>query len=235
MNHFDFFMESISHNFTEVRLLKISSRGKVSLLRHNDTGTPFIYRTFRGDAEVYKRLLTISCPNLPEIFEVAQKGGEVAVLEEYVQGDTLSSMLDGGLFSPAETREIIFELCKGLYVLHAQGIIHRDIKPENVILHPQQPVLIDFDAARIEKVFQTGDTQVLGTTGYAAPEQFGIHQTDTRADIYALGILMNVMLTGKHPSVELAKGNMGRIVSKCTMIAPEKRYRSISHLVKELS
>lgn len=53
------------------------------------------------------------------------------------------------------------------------------------------------------------DTQVLGTTGFAAPEQYGLSQTDIRSDIYSLGILINVMLTGKHPSKKLAGGENG--------------------------
>ena len=58
------------------------------------------------------------------------------------------------------------------------------------------------------------DTQILGTTGFAAPEQYGLSQSDGRADIYALGVLLNIMLTGEHPSRKLASGRMGRIVQR---------------------
>ena len=78
------------------------------------------------------------------------------------------------------------------------------------------------------------DTQILGTTGYAAPEQYGITQTDERADIYSLGVLLNLMLTGKHPSKELANGRLGRIVQKCTMVNPKKRYKSVLYLMEAL-
>ena len=91
-------------------------------------------------------------------------------------------------------------MCKALWVLHSLGAVHRDVKPENIILRGSEAVLIDFDAARLYKPEESGDTQVLGTTGFAAPEQYGLSQTDRRADIYAVGILMNVMLTGEHPS-----------------------------------
>ena len=74
----------------------------------------------------------------------------------------------------------------------------------------------------------------LGTTGYAAPEQYGITQTDERADIYSLGVLLNIMLTGKHPSRELASGRLGRIVQKCTMMNPGKRYKSVLYLMEAL-
>ena len=77
-------------------------------------------------------------------------------------------------------------------------------------LRGSEAVLIDFDAARIYQDESESDTQILGTTGFAAPEQYGISQSDERADIYSLGVLLNIMLTGEHPSRGLADGRMGR-------------------------
>ena len=112
--------------------------------------------------------------------------------------------------------------------------VHRDVKPENVILRGLDAVLIDFDAARFYKPEAEGDTQILGTTGFAAPEQYGLRQSDTRADIYSMGVLINVMLTGEHPSRRLAPGRMGRIVERCTQVNPEKRYKDIKRLMAAL-
>lgn len=234
MELFDFMMDSVQHAFTVAKTLKDSPRSKVWLLSHRDTGKPFIFRQFVGDGDVYHKLLTISCPNLPQIMEVAEKDGTVLVLEEYIQGETVAQLLQGALFTPREVRQIIGQLCSGLWILHSMGAVHRDIKPENVILRETGAVLIDFDASRIYKETQETDTKVLGTTGYAAPEQYGISQTDGRADIYALGVLMNVMLTGKHPSTVLAQGRMGRIILRCTMMNPEKRFQTIRHLMDAL-
>lgn len=156
------------------------------------------------------------------------------MLEEFVQGDTLDFLLQVSLFSPSQTREIIIQLCQALRVLHSIGAVHRDIKPENVILREREAVLIDFDAARLHKPARENDTVVLGTTGFAAPEQYGLSQSDARADIYSLGVLMNVMLTGEHPSRELAKGRLGRVVQRCTQVNPEKRYRSVIHLMEAI-
>ena len=78
------------------------------------------------------------------------------------------------------------------------------------------------------------DTRILGTVGYAPPEQYGISETDYRADIYAVGVLINEMLTGLHPSQKLARGHWGRIVSRCTMASPDKRYNSVRELMEVL-
>ena len=176
----------------------------------------------------------MDCPYLPRIEEVAEQDGQVAVLEEYVQGDTLTFLLEGGVLSWPEARRVTEDVCAALWVLHSLGAVHRDVKDSNVILRGDQAVLIDFDAARIYKDESESDTQVLGTTGFAAPEQYGIFQSDERADIFSLGVLLNIMLTGKHPSREMAAGKMGRIVRKCTMTAPEQRYQSARALMEVL-
>lgn len=227
-------LSSIETDYKTVKAIKHSERGSVSLLQNKQNGTRFIFRHYRGNGEVYRKLVGISCPNLPQIMETAERDGMVAVLEEYIQGDSLAYLLEGALFSHAEARKIIMQLCNALWVLHKLGAVHRDIKPENVIIRGSEAILIDFDASRIFKSDTNQDTQILGTTGYAAPEQYGITQTDERADIYSLGVLLNIMLTGKHPSKELASGRLGRIVQKCTMVNPEKRYKSVLYLMEAL-
>ncbi len=227
-------LSSIETDYETVKTIKHSERGSVSLLQNKQNGTRFIFRHYRGNGEVYRKLVGISCPNLPQIMETAERDGMVAVLEEYIQGDSLAYLLEGALFSSAEARKIARQLCNALWVLHQLGAVHRDIKPENVMIRGSEAILIDFDASRIFKSDTNQDTQILGTTGYAAPEQYGIAQTDERADIYSLGVLLNIMLTGKHPSKELASGRLGRIVQKCTMVNPEKRYKSVLYLMEAL-
>ena len=227
-------LSSIETDYETVKTIKNSERGSVSLLQNKQNGTRFIFRHYRGNGEVYRKLVGISCPNLPQIMETAERDGMVAVLEEYIQGDSLAYLLEGALFSHAEARKITMQLCNALWVLHKLGAVHRDIKPENVMIRGSEAILIDFDASRIFKSDTNQDTQILGTTGYAAPEQYGIAQTDERADIYSLGVLLNVMLTGKHPSKELANGRLGRIVQKCTMVNPEKRSKSVLYLMEAL-
>ena len=226
--------EQLDLEFEKLRLLKESPRGSVELIRHRESGRQFILRRFTGNGEVYRKLLDCSCRCLPLIYEAAERDGENIVIEEYIQGDTLDFLLKGALCSPAETRQIVRQLCQALWVLHSMAAVHRDIKPENVILRGADAILIDFDAARLHKPQAEADTQILGTTGFAAPEQYGLGQSDTRTDIYSLGVLMNVMLTGQHPSKKLAEGRMGRIIQRCTQINPAKRYKNVLHLMEAL-
>ncbi len=234
MTLYESFLEAVTTEYDTLRVLKQSPRGTVSVVRHKKSGTRYVFRRYSGSGEVYRRLLPVLCPHLPQIMEAAEQDGQTAVLEEYVQGDTLAELLMGARLTEREARQVTIQLCQALHVLHSMGAVHRDVKPENVILRGSDAVLIDFDAARIYKDESESDTQVLGTTGFAAPEQYGIFQSDERADIFSLGVLLNIMLTGKHPSREMAAGKMGRIVRKCTMTAPEQRYQSARALMEVL-
>lgn len=234
MTLYESFWEAVTTEYDTLRVLKQSPRGTVSVVRHKKSGTRYVFRRYSGSGEVYRRLLPVLCPHLPQIMEAAEQDGQTAVLEEYVQGDTLAELLMGARLTEREARKVTMQLCQALHVLHSMGAVHRDVKPENVILRGSDAVLIDFDAARIYKDESESDTQVLGTTGFAAPEQYGIFQSDERADIFSLGVLLNIMLTGKHPSREMTAGKMGRIVRKCTMTAPEQRYQSARALMEVL-
>ncbi len=204
-------------------------------LRHRDLQQDLLKVRIKGDAAVYRALMRISHPNIARIFDVFEEGDELLLLEEYVDGTTVSDLLTAGLYTEEGVRTVCTALCDGLYALHTAGIIHRDIKPENIMIeNGGRVVLIDYDAARIFKSGRSQDTCVLGTAGYAAPEQFGIRQTDERSDLYSMGILMNVMLTGCHPSVRLYDGRLRKIIERCTHIDPAKRFRDAAELKKNL-
>ena len=232
--YYSWLSKALKEEFEIIKRLKESERGTVTLVRHRNTGKRFILRSFTGNAEVYQKLLNCTCPNLPQICEAASQGDQNLVLEEYIQGDNMGTMLQEALFTPKETRRILRQLCGALWVLHSMGAVHRDVKPENIVLRGSDAVLIDFDAARIHKDSAENDTCVLGTIGFAAPEQYGFSQSDACSDIYSLGVLMNVMLTGKHPSSQLAPGRFGRIVTRCTQITPKRRYKNVLRLLDEL-
>lgn len=237
MDVYDSLLNAVQTEYDTVRCLKKSERGSVSVVRHRQSGERFIFRRYQGSGAVYRKLLSVSCPNLPQIMETAERNGHVVVLEELVRGDTLAFVLEGGTLSTQEARCFAGQICQALYVLHTLGAVHRDVKPENILLRGGEAVLIDFDASRIyhsDAPELTADTMILGTTGYAAPEQYGMSQTDPRADIYSLGVLLNVMLTGEHPSRRLASGRLGRVIRRCTMMSPGQRYQNVLELLGEL-
>lgn len=95
-------------------------------------------------------------------------------------------------------------------------------------------MLIDLSIARFINE-QENDTQDLGTPGFAAPEQFGISQSSMATDIYGLGVLLNIMLTGSHPSVDLPKGKLKKVIEKATSTQISKRYKDAEKFKKALN
>ena len=215
--------------------LSSGKNSRVYLVRDQSTQTRYIYREFTGSSDAYEALQNHNCPHLPKILQVSHQAGQVAVLEEYIPGDNLDFLLEGGPLPAEQARNIARQVCLGLEALHARGVVHRDVKPENILLLGDKAVLIDFDASRTYKEALSSDTRVMGTTGYAAPEQFGFSQTDARADIYSVGVLINEMLTRNHPSVLLAQGPLRPVIERCIEVNVDKRYASTSELLAALA
>ncbi len=225
------FENIIAEQFSFVKALRKCEKKSSVVLRHKTLGTEIVKLEFNGDISVYKILETISHPNLPRIFGVYQKGAEWVVVEEYINGITVAENLQNGLYTEKGVKIIIRSICSALDVLHSNNIIHRDIKPENIMIDSSGNVkLIDFDASRVYKNYKSQDTSFIGTAGFAAPEQFGFNQTDPRSDIFAIGILMNIMLTGEHPSRKLYKGKLTKIIEKCINIDPNQRFKNVREL-----
>ena len=173
---------------------------------------------------------------IAELYEPTLDGSDSVVVEEYVDGVTIADVLEKRLFTVKEMCGTIIQLCEGLHVLHERHIIHRDIKPENVMIQNDGVVkLIDFDSSKIFKPSVQRDTTTLGTVGYAAPEQYGEAQSDERTDIYALGILMIVMLTGVHPVKMQARGWTGKLIAKCIMVNPGQRREIVLEIRKAIN
>ena len=227
--------EILKEQYSVVKVYKKTEKKSIILLRHNELKKDIICRKFTGDCSAYKILRDISFANIAAVFDVSEVENEVTVLEEFVNGVTVADILLNGLYDERGVKHIVKSLCDALTVINSYGIVHRDIKPENVMITDNGTIkLIDFDAARLFKNGQSKDTKIMGTAGYAAPEQLGLAQSDERTDIFALGVLMNVMLTGEHPSKKLYKGKMTKIIEKCIQLDPQKRYTTAAELKKSL-
>ncbi|MEE1066631.1 MAG: serine/threonine-protein kinase [Acutalibacteraceae bacterium] len=232
MNDFE---NIIAEQFAFVKALKNTEEKSAVVLRHKTLGTSVVKKTFVSDGRVYEMLGRISHPNLPKVYSVEKIGDKCTVFEEYIDGITVADVLSGGFYTLKGAKAVARGVCSALETLHSMNIIHRDIKPENVMIDSDGNVkLIDFDAARIYKCYRSLDTAFVGTAGFAAPEQYGINQTDPRSDIFSLGIFLNIMLTGEHPSKRLYDGRFRKVIEKCINVDPNKRYPSVTELTKEL-
>ena len=172
----------------------------IDLVRNHATGQLMVRRiSAPEDYPVMKALCGIRHPNLMSVYSVRIKDGVCVSLCEFINGVTLAFLVENnGTYRIQPAKNIICQICDGLTVLHQHGMVHRDIKPENVMLDKSGRVkIIDFSISRLMKPEKRKDTNVLGTAGYASPEQFGFGQTNGRADIYACGVLLNYLLTGK--------------------------------------
>ena len=151
---------------------------------------------------------TLNHPHIAAVHDVLDVDGQVIVVLEYVEGETLSGRLQRGPMSVAETVEVAWQLADALAAAHAQGIIHRDLKPSNVVLGPESRAkVLDFGIARMVpagadmsiSVSGTIGGGLVGTPGYAAPEQYLSRNVDGRADLYGLGVMMFEMVAGRRP------------------------------------
>lgn len=205
-----------------------------------------VVNSLLAEANMMKRL---DHPALPRIVDIIDNGITIFVVMDYIEGESLDKVLKE---YGAQPEELVVgwakQLCEALQYLHSQKppIIYRDMKPANVMLKPEGNIkIIDFGIAREYKEQSLADTTVLGTKGYAPPEQYS-GQTDARSDIFALGMTMHHLLTGVDPrsgeayapvrmwNPELSEG-IEIIIDKCVQPAAENRYQSCEDLLYDLN
>lgn len=204
-----------------------------------------IVNSLLAEAHMIKKL---DHPALPRIVDIIETSVTIYVIMDYIEGESLDKILNE---YGAQPEELVIgwakQICEAFSYLHSRKppIIYRDMKPANVMLKPEGNVkIIDFGIAREYKEQQLSDTTVLGTKGYAPPEQYS-GQTDIRSDIFALGMTMYHLLTGIDPrsgeayapvrmwNPELSEG-IELIVDKCVEPAPENRYQNCTDLLYDL-
>lgn len=215
-----------------------NEKNTVHIVRNRIDGTICVKKYAAPETEaVYRFLKQHPDPHIPQIYLCVQTTQGLAVIEEYCTGKNLLEIAKEHRFTETETAQILTELARGLLPLHRAHppVICRDLKAENVMVTGEGQVkIIDFDIARIYQPGKQKDTVMMGTAGYAAPEQFGFGQTDARTDIYALGVLCNFLLCGYFPLEKTAEGKLHDVIVKCTQMRPQDRYQNLEELLLEL-
>lgn len=204
-----------------------------------------VVNSLLAEANMMKRL---DHPALPRIVDIIDNDITIYVVMDYIEGESLDKILSE--YGPQPENLVISwakQIADALSYLHSQKppIIYRDMKPANVMLKPEGTIkIIDFGIAREYKEQNLADTTVLGTKGYAPPEQYS-GQTDPRSDIFALGMTMHHLLTGVDPrsgaayvpvrqwNPEISEG-IEIIIDKCVQPASENRYQSCADLIYDL-
>jgi CHASE2 domain-containing sensor protein len=143
----------------------------------------------------------LSHPNIVTIYDVGSEGHLQYIAMECLEGQTLEQMIKKKVkFNYRIIAQIIIQICTALDYAHSQGIVHRDIKPANImVLNDYRVKVMDFGIARIDSNSMTKTGIAMGTPNYISPEQLKGLKTDSRADIFSLGVVMYEMLLGRRP------------------------------------
>lgn len=240
--------------YEQLAVLADTQKCKTILSRNTDTNEIVVFKVMdKHGLDVYHRLKNLDNSNIVDVMDCFLHEDKCVAVEEFVNGKRLCDVLQKNI--PVEVIvDYVRQICNGLKEVHNKNIVHRDLQPKNIIVDRHNHItIIDFDIARIRKEEADSDTEFLGTVGYASPEQFGFAQTDKRSDIYSLGVLIGDMVkpyaktvrqaaeeeivyTGTSLTLEEHKivERLVKMSRKCTEIAPEKRYKSIEEIEKNL-
>ena len=243
--------------FTAVKKLGEGTWSEVWLVKDKETGQNDILKILHKNRYPGRiclpmekeKLMALDYPLIPAIKEISEDQGLIYLLMDYIEGQPLDQYMYA-FGAQKEERVILWmkEIAGALDYLHQQKppVIHRDVKPSNLILCPDGNVkLIDFGIAKERELSYSGCTELLGTRGYAAPEQYQ-GNWDERTDIYGLGMTAFYLLTGENPeegrfyrpirrcNPELSE-DIEAIVDRCVQTDKEKRYSSCLELLYDLS
>jgi tetratricopeptide (TPR) repeat protein len=162
-------------------------------------GHPQAVRRFWHEANAWAALP--AHPNIVTAQRVEEIDGRLHIVLDYIDGGDLRPRLRHAPLSTAESVKIALDVCTGLQAIHANGLVHRDIKPENILLTRVDVAKVTDLGLVMAAVDDPHHTPAAGTRGYLAPEQTATpDRITTNADIYALGVVLHEMLTGKRPA-----------------------------------
>ncbi len=230
----------------------------LKLLRPEIAADEKTIRRFRNELKFARK---ISHENVCRMYDLNKEGETHFITMEYVAGENLKRMIKMmGNLGVGKTIFIAKQVCQGLAQAHKLGVVHRDLKPGNIMIDREGNArIMDFGIARsLEARDITDRGAMIGTPKYMAPEQVEGREVDQRSDIYALGVILYEMLTGKVPFVgdttlEIAlkhkvempqeprrlnsqiPGSLNRAVLKCLEKDKESRYQSAEEVLSELA
>jgi serine/threonine protein kinase/formylglycine-generating enzyme required for sulfatase activity len=219
----------------------------------------------RSDADIFFRearaAAQLKHPNIVSVHEVGRDGEQLFIVSDLIRGADLSDHLLCERYSARETADLCAKIADGLHHAHESGVVHRDLKPQNIILDMAGvPHIADFGQAKREtgEMTITLDGSMIGTPSYMSPEQAEgeSHQSDRRTDIYSMGVILFLMLTGELPFRGTYRMLMVQIINdpppalrrlestisrdleticlKCLEKRPEHRYETAAELADDL-
>ena len=229
----------------------------IKVLRYDFSDEDDLRRRFQREA---LSATSLTHPNIVNIFDVGEDGDLQYLVMEFVEGKTLKhAIIDYGPMPPSESVEIMKQLTSAIAHAHQNQIIHRDIKPQNILMDRKDHVKItDFGIAMaLSATSFTQTNSVLGTVHYLSPEQARGGTATKKSDIYALGIVLFELLTGKlpfsgesavaialkhlqteTPSVRSIVPNIPQslenVVMKATAKDPRNRYQTVEEMQQDL-
>lgn len=223
----NFTMEYYLLKYEELSVLSDTKKCRTSLMRNKDTGEIVVKKEMGKESfSVYSLLKSIKNKNLIKVLECFRDEDKTIEIEEYVNGKRLDDYFREKKATLEQVVDVGIALCEGLAPMHKLNLVHRDIQPKNIIITNEGSLkIIDFDISRKENENATHDTTLLGTVGYAAPEQYGFAQTTNRSDIYSIGGVLK----------ELSSfSELDKIIAKCMKMDPANRYENVEQLKNEL-
>ena len=169
----------------------------LKFLPEEATHDPRLLERFHGEVRIARQ---VSHPNVCRVYDIGEAEGMPYISMEYVDGEDLASLLTRiGRLPADKALETARKLCAGLAAAHDRGIIHRDLKPQNIMMNKRGDVVImDFGLAAIADQLSGSEVRN-GTPAYMAPEQLRGAEVTARSDIYALGLVLYELFTGKRP------------------------------------
>ena len=184
----------------------LGRRVALKVLRPEVAGSPERRQRFQREA---RAVAALNHPNIVTLYSVEEADGELFLTMELVQGRSLRELLRDGPLPLARSVALAAQVCEGLCTAHAAGVLHRDLKPDNLIVTAEDRVkILDFGLAKLLVPAAGGDPDAatmsspgmtVGTAGYMAPEQALGRKLDARADVFALGVVLYQMVTGRAP------------------------------------